>query len=86
MAICKCGDGWPICCACCHRSGLLGYRGQTQEPKPQTAPDTVLGLRTVTLTLESLGRAALLAHSEGFLLNGFLSEYKASDKQFLLSV
>ena len=32
MAICKSGDGWQICYACCNKNGLLGYRGQTQEP------------------------------------------------------
>lgn len=32
MAICKSGVGWQICYACCNKNGLLGYRGQTQEP------------------------------------------------------
>lgn len=38
MAICKCGDGWQICYACCNKNGLLGYPGQTQEPNAADAP------------------------------------------------
>ena len=32
MAICKSEDGWQVSYACCNKNGLLGYRGQTQEP------------------------------------------------------
>ena len=67
MAICKRGDGWQICYACCNKNGLLGYPGQTQEPNAADPLENTLGLHPFLLRLEPPRSTPLLAHSEGFL-------------------
>lgn len=38
MAISESGDGCRICYARCNKNGLLGFRGQIQEPKAADSP------------------------------------------------
>lgn len=47
MAICKSEDGWQVGYACCNKNGLLGYRGQTQEPTLQTQLENMIGLNII---------------------------------------